>query len=69
MKFIPCQDNCTNTGTHCNGCGRAHEEIAATKALVKNMVDFVRAQHYENPEEFMAAVSKSVVKKSALPPV
>lgn len=28
MKFGPCIGGCTNEGTHCEGCGRSHEEVA-----------------------------------------
>jgi predicted Fe-S protein YdhL (DUF1289 family) len=33
MKFIPCKGSafCTETGTHCEGCGRSHSEIAETR--------------------------------------
>lgn len=65
MKFHPCIDQCTTEGTHCQGCGRSHEEIAATKKLVKSIVEFIQQQRYENPEEFVAAISKSILKKLA----
>ncbi|MGZ4959565.1 MAG: DUF1289 domain-containing protein [Methylomonas sp.] len=63
MKFHPCIDQCTTEGTHCQGCGRSHQEIAATKKLVKSAVEFIQQQQYENPEEFVAAISKSILKK------
>ncbi len=63
MKFNPCIDQCTKEGTHCEGCGRSHEEIAATKQIVKSALDFIQQQDYENPEEFVAAISKSILKK------
>ncbi len=63
MKFHPCIDQCTTEGTHCEGCGRSHQEIAETKRLVKSAVDFIQKQDYENPEEFVAAISKSILKK------
>ena len=63
MKFNPCIDQCSKDGTHCEGCGRSHEEIAATKHLVKSVVEFIKQQDYENPEEFVAAISKSILKK------
>lgn len=65
MKFHPCIDQCTTEGTYCEGCGRSHQEIAATKKLVKSAVDFIQQQQYENPEEFVAAISKSILKKLA----
>jgi len=63
MKFNPCIDQCTKDGTHCEGCGRSHDEIAATKKIVKSVVEFIQQQAYENPEEFVAAISKSILKK------
>ncbi len=63
MKFRPCIDQCTKDGTHCQGCGRSHEEIAATKQIVQSAVAFIREQEYENPEDFVAAISKSILKK------
>lgn len=63
MKFTPCLDLCTYDGTHCEGCGRSHQEIADTKKLVMSIVDFIQTQNYENTEEFLAAISKSVQKK------
>ncbi len=63
MKFNPCNDECTYDGSHCQGCGRSHEEIAETKKLVMSIVNFVQAQAYDNGEDFMKAISKSVLKK------
>ena len=63
MKFNPCIDKCTSEGTHCQGCGRSFEEIAGTKKLVISIVDFIQSQDYENSEEFVNAISKSVLKK------
>jgi predicted Fe-S protein YdhL (DUF1289 family) len=63
MKFTPCMDKCTYEGTHCEGCGRSHQEIAETKKLVMGLVNFVQEQEYENPEDFVNAVRQSVLKK------
>ena len=63
MKFNPCIDKCTYEGSHCQGCGRSFEEIAHTKQLVMSIVNFVQSQDYENSEEFVNAISKSVLKK------
>ncbi len=63
MKFTPCNDACTKEGTHCEGCGRSHEEIAATKAIVASSVAFIQQQQYDNPEDFVAAIGKSILKK------
>lgn len=63
MQFTPCNDACTKEGTHCEGCGRSHEEIAATKAIVTTAVNFIQQQQYDNPEEFVSAIGKSILKK------
>jgi predicted Fe-S protein YdhL (DUF1289 family) len=63
MKFNPCIDKCTYEGTHCEGCGRTHQEIAGTKKLVMALVDFAQEQEYENAEDFVNAVGQSVLKK------
>lgn len=63
MKFTPCQDQCTYEGTHCEGCGRSHAEIAETKKLVMATVDFALKQDYENIDEFADAIGKSIFKK------
>ncbi|MGZ8189590.1 MAG: DUF1289 domain-containing protein [Methylococcaceae bacterium] len=63
MKFNPCIDQCTYEGTHCEGCGRSHEEIAETKKLVMAAVTFAQQQDYENIEEFSDSIGKSILKK------
>ncbi len=63
MKFNPCSDKCTYEGSHCQGCGRSFEEITETKKLVMSIVNFIQSQDYENGEEFVNAISKSVLKK------
>ncbi|MDT4329155.1 DUF1289 domain-containing protein [Methylomonas sp. MED-D] len=65
MKYSPCIDQCTSDGSHCQGCGRSHQEIADTKKLVKSIVEFVQQQQYDNPEDFVAKIGKSVLKKLA----
>lgn len=67
MKFSPCLDQCTKDGTHCQGCGRSHTEIAATKAIVSAAVEFIKQQQYDNADDFVAAISKSILKKASLP--
>jgi hypothetical protein len=56
--FNPCIDKCTYEGSHCQGCGRSHQEIADTKKLVMSIVNFIQDQGYENNEEFVNAISK-----------
>ena len=63
MKFNPCTGLCTEEGTHCEGCGRSHEEIAETRRMVKEMVSFAQSQGYENVEDFADFIGKSVLKK------
>lgn len=63
MKFVPCNGLCTEEGTHCEGCGRSHEEIAETRRMVKELVSFAQAQGYENVEDFADFIGKNVLKK------
>jgi hypothetical protein len=64
MKFNPCvPGQCTEEGTHCQGCGRSHEDIAETKVLIKGLVNFAEKKEYENIEEFASFVGKTVLKK------
>jgi len=60
MKFSPCTGNCTDLGTYCEGCGRSHEEIAAMKKPVGELVDLAKKMKYENVEEFANAVAGSL---------
>mgnify|MGYP000367808050 CR=1 FL=1 len=64
MKFSPCRPGqCTEDGTHCNGCGRSHQEIADTKKLIGGIVSYAQQQDYDNFEEFVDFVSKKSLKK------
>ncbi len=63
MKYNPCADNCTYEGTHCQGCGRTHEEIADIKKMVMALVNFAQEHEYENSEDFVNAIGQSVLKK------
>ena len=64
MKFNPCiAGKCTDEGTHCEGCGRTHEEIAETKKLVKDLVNFSQKMGYENIEDFSSFIGQSLLKK------
>ena len=62
-KLIQRVDHCTYEGSHCQGCGRSHQEIANTKKLVMSIANFIKSQDYENSEEFVNTISKSVLKK------
>jgi len=69
MKFNPCKGSewCDDTGTHCHGCGRSHEEIAETRVLVKALVDFAQKQDYENIEDFADFIGATLLKKLQKP--
>jgi hypothetical protein len=64
MKFSPCiSGKCTYEGTHCEGCGRTHEEIAETKKMIKELVSYAQMKKYENIEDFSSFIGKSVLNK------
>ena len=60
MKFYPCTGECTDDGTHCEGCGRSYEEIAEMKDLVARLVEFAGKMNYENTEDFADAVAGTI---------
>ena len=60
MKFRPCTGKCTEEGSHCEGCGRSHEEIAQMKALVGGLTAFAEKMEYENIEDFANGVAGSI---------
>ena len=66
MKFNPCRggDYCTREGSHCEGCGRRQEEIAATSELVGAVMKFALDMDYDNIEEFTAFVGDKAAKKA-----
>ena len=63
MKFRPCNGNCTDTGTHCDGCGRTHEEISKVKKLIVELVDYAKEMEYENTEDYANFVAKGIYYK------
>ena len=63
MKFSPCIDACTYEGTHCDGCGRSHEEIAETKTKIMALVNYADEMDYENVEEFANYVKDKILSK------
>jgi hypothetical protein len=68
MKFNPCiSGKCTYEGTHCEGCGRTHEEIAETKKMIMALVNFAQMKEYENIEDFATFIGKSVLNKLQKP--
>ena len=64
MQFSPCRgkDNCSEGGTHCEGCGRSHEEIASTRALIASIADYAINMCYENHAEFTSFVADKAEK-------
>ncbi len=62
MKFSPCIDKCTQEGSHCEGCGRTHQEIAETKKMVMALVNYAKMKNYENKEEFANAIGAKIAK-------
>jgi len=60
MKFNPCTGKCTDEGTHCEGCGRSHEEIAEMKNLVSGLISFAEKMDYENTEDFADGVAGTI---------
>ena len=67
MQFTPCQgkDNCTEGGTHCDGCGRSHEEIARTRELIGQIAAFAQDMGYENVREFTSFIAEKAAGKFA----
>ncbi len=60
MKFSRCIGKCTDQGTHCEGCGRSHDEIAEMKKHVASLTTFAENMKYENIEDFANAVAGSI---------
>ena len=63
MKFRPCNGGCTDKGTHCDGCGRTHEEVAEFNRLVGGLAAQVLEQGYENIDDYANSVAKSIFYK------
>jgi len=66
MKFSPCTGKCTEEGTHCEGCGRSHEEIAEMREPVGELVELAHKMHYENIEDYAQAVADSIKYKMGM---
>ena len=66
MKFVPCTGECTDEDTHCEGCGRSHEEIAEMRKPVEELVALANKMKYENLEDFANAVAGSMKYKMGL---
>ncbi|MDP6097589.1 MAG: DUF1289 domain-containing protein [Gammaproteobacteria bacterium] len=69
MKFSPCIGECTHEGTHCEGCGRSHAEIAEMNSLVGSLVEFAGKMEYENIEDFADGVSHTIKYKLEADPM
>ena len=64
MQFNPCRGGefCTQDGTHCQGCGRSHEEIAQTRQIIQSIAKYAMDMGYENVEEFTSFVGDKAAK-------
>ena len=60
MIFSPCTGKCTYEGTHCEGCGRSHDEIVEMNALVNELILFANKMGYENVDDFANGVAGSI---------
>jgi len=60
MKFNPCTGKCTEDGSHCEGCGRSHEEITEMKTLVAGLIGFAEKMNYENVEDFADGLAGTI---------
>ena len=60
MKFNPCTGKCTEKGSHCEGCGCSHEEIAEMREPVAMLVELAHKMQYENIDDFANAVADSI---------
>ena len=58
--FKPCSGDCTEEGTHCEGCGRSHEEVAELRELVAGLVAYAEKMEYENIEDFANGVAGGI---------
>ncbi len=65
MQFVPCNGKCTDSGSHCEGCGRAHEDVAITRKMVGDMAAYVQKKQYDNPEEFARFINHAILFKLA----
>ena len=60
MKFSPCTGECTEEGTHCEGCGRSQEDVAEMRKLVGSLIAYATEKGYENIEDFADGVAASI---------
>ena len=60
MIFKPCNGECTDDGTHCEGCGRSHEEVAEMRELIGALVAYAERMNYENFNDFADGVAAGI---------
>ncbi len=63
MKYRPCTGACTDKGTHCDGCGRTHEEVAELNGMVKELAAYAKKMDYENTDDYANSVAKGIYYK------
>lgn len=63
MKYRPCTGGCTDQGTHCDGCGRSHEDVAELNRMIKELAVYARRMEYENIEDYANSVAKGIYYK------
>lgn len=66
MKFSPCTSLCTTDGSHCSGCGRSHDEITESKALVAQIVQHLSKFNYDDPDAFFKMLQAKSLNNLAL---
>jgi len=65
MNFSPCTGECTGGKEDCQGCGRSRAEIKDTQAVVAKMVDHIIAYGYDDPDVFLAMLTKKSLRNIA----
>ena len=60
MIFKPCNGECTEGGTHCQGCGRSQDEVAEMRRLVGSLVAYAEEMDYENIDDFADGVAAGI---------
>jgi len=63
MRFRACNGGCTKAGTHCDGCGRTHEDVARYNEMVVALAEYALEKDYENLEDFANSVATSLFYK------
>jgi hypothetical protein len=66
MKFKSCNDECTDEGLYCEGCGRSHQEIEAMRRPVDDLIALAHKMNYENLDDFANAVAGSITQTTSL---